>query len=208
MSEQRENSINTAGIAGEAAESAVAAKPEKEKKRRKLAVIIILCAALAGLSIFLLHEAGVFKFPWDKQPAPIVAGDLFPGGSAQDGHLPDMTPEEILEQMQKVADASYFSFKINARPEFETGGAKGTLGIENPNNNVYPMVVQIFLDDTGEIIYDSGGILPNQHIYAAKLIRPLQKGTYKATAYMNAYDPETKEWLGKQAAALEIEVKG
>jgi hypothetical protein len=176
------------------------------KLKKRLTVIIALMLAAAVLT-FLLHGLGAFKFPWENASA-IVAGDIFPGkGDAEDGHLPNMTPEEIRAQMQKEADASYFSFKINARPEFESGSAAGTLGIENPNNNVYPMVVQIFLDDTDELIYDSGGILPNQHIAQAKLKKVLKAGTYKATAYMNAYDPDTKAWQGKQAAALEITVK-
>jgi hypothetical protein len=181
---------------------------EDEKKRKKRLILIIVCIVAASLITFLLHELGVFKFPWDKEHVPIVAGDIFPGdGGADGGHLPNMTPEEIKAQMQKVADASYFSFKINARPEFKNGSAAGTLGIENPNNNIYPMVVQIFLDDTEELIYDSGGILPDHHIASAKLSKKLKAGTYKATAYMNAYDPDTKKWLGKQAAALEITVK-
>jgi hypothetical protein len=179
---------------------------EQRKRKKRWIVLIIVIAAL--LLAVLLHEAGLYRFPWEHTPAPIVAGDLFPGqGDADDGHLPNMTPEEIMAQMQKVADAAYFSFKINSRPEFENGRAAGTLGIENPNNNLYPMVVQIFLDDTGELIYDSGGLLPDQHIYQAKLLRALPKGEHKATAYLNAYDPDTKEWQGKQAAALNIIVK-
>jgi hypothetical protein len=178
---------------------------EERRKRKRIAAIIILALLILAL---LLHQMGVFKFPWEKESVPIVAGDLFPGqGDAENGHLSGMTPEDIKEQMQKVADASYFSFKINARPVFEDGGAEGDLGIENPNNNVYPMVVQIFLDDTGELIYDSGGILPDHHIDRAKLSKRLKAGTHKATAYMNAYDPDTKEWQGKQAAALIITVR-
>jgi hypothetical protein len=198
---------------GAAAALTPAAAPEaaiasaKKMSRKTLITIISLVVAAAVLALG-LHALGIFKFPWEKDPAPIVAGDLFPGeGGADGGHLPNMTPEEILAQMQKVADASYFSFKINARPEFDNGSAAGTLGIENPSNNVYPMVVQIFLDSTNELIYDSGGILPDQHILKAKLRKNLKAGTYKATAYMNAYDPDTKEWLGKQAAALEITIK-
>jgi hypothetical protein len=178
-----------------------------EKRTKRGIWIAVILVLLAAAAVFLLHQFGYLKFPWEK-PAVIVAGDLFPGqGDAEDGHLSNMTPEQIKEQMQKAADAAYFSFKINARPEFENGNAAGSLGIENPNHNVYPMVVQIMLDDTDEIIYDSGGVLPNQHIDNAKLSKRLKKGTYKATAYLNAYDPDTKVWQGKQAAALVITVK-
>jgi hypothetical protein len=178
-----------------------------EDARRKQTVIrIVILILMLLLLLLLLRQCGYFRFPWERS-APIVAGDLFPDlGDAKDGHLADMTPEQILEQMQKAADAAYFSFKINARPEFENGSAAGSLGIENPGYNVYPMVVQIFLDDTGEMIYDSGGILPNQHIDNAKLSKRLTAGAYNATAYLNAYDPDTKVWQGKQAAALIITV--
>jgi hypothetical protein len=179
----------------------------RRKRKQKWILRIALPLLLLLLLLLLLHRCGYLKFPWDKPSAPIVAGDLFPGeGDAEDGHLSGMTPDEIREQMQKAADAAYFSFKINARPEFENGSAAGSLGIENPSYNIYPMVVQIFLDDTGELIYDSGGILPNQHIDSAKLSKVLEAGAYEATAYLNAYDPDTQLWQGKQAAALIITV--
>jgi hypothetical protein len=173
------------------------------KRLMRIGALILLLIAI----LLLLHQCGHLKFPWEKSAA-IVAGDLFPGeGDAEDGHLSNMTPEQIKKQMQEAADAAYFSFKINARPEFKDGKSAGTLGIENPSYNVYPMVVQIMLDDSDEIIYDSGGILPDHHIDSAKLSKVLKKGTYKATAYLHAYDPDTKVWQGKQAAALEITIK-
>jgi hypothetical protein len=181
--------------------------------RRKRFAVILFSSALAAalLTVALLRWQGLLRFPWERSPppAPIVAGDLFPGqGGAEDGHLSNMTPEQIKEQMQKAADAAYFSFKINARPVFEDGKAKGNLGIENPSYNIYPMVVQIFLDGTNELIYDSGGILPDQHIDNAALSAVLEAGSYNATAYLNAYDPDTNEFQGKQAAALVITVLG
>jgi hypothetical protein len=171
--------------------------------RTVLPALLILTVAA-----FALHGAGLLIFPWEgKELRPIVAGDLFPGsGEAESGHLPGMTRDEILAQMQKVADEAYFSFKINARPIFENGSAAGNLSIENPSYNVYPMVVQIYLDDTDEIIYDSGGLFPNHHIANAKLSKKLRAGKYNATAHMNAYDPVTLEWQGKQAAGLVITI--
>jgi hypothetical protein len=186
-------------------------RTETASRKKRLSVILALSVlAASALTISLLRWQGLLRFPWERSPppAPIVAGNLFPGeGGADDGHLSNMTPEQILEQMQIAADAAYFSFKINARPVFENGKAKGNLGIENPSYNIYPMVVQIFLDDTDELIYDSGGILPDQHIDNAALTKALKAGSYNATAYLNAYDPDTKEFQGKQAAALIITVQ-
>ena len=182
---------------------------DQKGKARKRILITSIAILAALLTLLLLRQFGIITFPWEtEQPRVIVAGDLFPGqGDASSGHLPNMTPEQIREQMQKVADESQFSFKINSRPIFENGSAPGDLGIENPSYNVYPMVVQIFLDDTGEIIYDSGGLLPDQHIYTARLSRTLSPGEYKATAVINAYDPDTFVWQGKAQANLIITVQ-
>jgi hypothetical protein len=183
---------------------------DKENKNIRLAkakqaglVLLTVC-----LTVVLLHQLGYLKFPWERGPRMIMAGDLFPGlGDAVDGHLATMTREQILAQMQRVVDESQFSFKINARPVFASGNAGGNLDIENPSYNMYPMVVQITLDDSEEVIYDSGGILPNQHIANARLNRALNAGTYRATASMNAYDPVTKIWQGRALAALIITVE-
>ena len=181
-------------------------KPSKRRKKRTALVSMIV------LAIMLFSVITIWYFKRDlaitKENNIPNQGSLLPPGFAADGPLSDMTENEIREQMQKIADASYFAFKINARPVFETGDGKGNVRIENPSYNVYPMVVQIVLDETEEILFDSGGIFPNQHIDSASLNRPLPPGSYNATAYMNAYDPDSHTWLGKQAAALVITVNG
>jgi len=191
----------------------------KGKKEKRRTIILGILAVITVAMLCILLQSDIFNSPDrpdseedspdSEQSGSIVAGDLFPGigGDAKDGHLSGMTKEQIIEQMQKAADESQFSFKINSRPVFADGGSAGDLGIENPNYNVYPMVVQIFMNDTNEMIYDSGGILPNQHIDSAKLLCALGAGEYGATAVLNAYDPVSKIWQGKAQAALIITVQ-
>ena len=174
-------------------------KKFKKSSKKKTPLFLLLFSAIAGIAAYVYFNS---NFQSEKN---IIVNNFFPNqGSAVEGHLPDMTEDEIREQMQKEADKSIFSFKINSQPLFEDGNDEGTLGIENPQHNVYPFVVEIFLNETGEKIYDSGGILPNHHIATAKLMKTLSKGTHTATAYINAYDPETKEYRGKAAAELKL----
>jgi len=134
-----------------------------------------------------------------------LSKEIFPEiGAAKIGHLPNMTEEAIKEQMQKDADKSNFAFKINARPVFANGESKGNLRIENPGHNLYPFVVKIFLNETSEEIYNSGGMLPNHHIDEDRLVRILPKGEYAATAYIYAFDPVTNEYGGKSAVGLTL----
>ena len=184
--------------------------PDRKKKKRLLFIwlSILLCSAV----LLTAHHFGLFRYPWEKAPAkgPVVVGDLFPGaGDAQSGALSNMTKEDIMDQMQIAADANYFSFKINTLLELENGRGEAQMGIENPNYNVYPMVIQIHLgeDGAGDLLYDSGGILPDHHIDSAKLLKDLPKGVYEALATLYAYDPATQVNVFKSTAALTIHIK-
>ena len=178
---------------------------EDKKSKKKWVLLLLALLLIAGSVLFVGYQSGWFT----KQKAPLVVGDLFPGENANAGvgQLPGLTQEQIKDQMQKQADSTKFAFKINAEPVFENGNSKGTLRIENPNHNIYPFVVKIYLDATGEQIYDSGGILPNHYISEAKLSTVLTKGSHEATAVLSVFDPDTQELLGKSEVKLTIIVK-
>lgn len=153
----------------------------KEKKNKRK---IIISIALLLLTVLVLHQLGYIRFPWNQQNLV--------GGNARQGPLPGMSEDELLEYLQRRADDSNVSLKMNSRPVFENGNSEGTLLIENPHYNNYDMVVQIYLgnDNTGRIIYESGHIPPNHHIDKDKLNTKLDKGIYDAIAYVTFYDNE------------------
>ena len=172
----------------------------EERREKKGCIALLLLVMIAWVVVFIAWKAIICPPQYN-----LIAGELFPDvGNAIEGHLPKMTEAEIRAQMQKEADRSLFSFKINSRPIFKNGTDAGTLNIENPNHNLYPFVIEIFLSESGEKIYDSGGVLPNHHISRARLAKVLPKGEHPATAYINVYDPQTNKHSGKSAVALTI----
>jgi len=173
------------------------------RKHEKQAVVIVILSMLA--------VAGMLFTTYLSPPAVRGLEDtnnlFFPGqGGAEAGHLPYLDEDALREQMQKKADESLLAFKINPLPVFGSGG-EGNLRIENPNHNKYPFVVEIILRETGEKVYDSGGILPNHHINTARLTRALPAGSHEATAYIRVYDPVTNEYRGKAAAEMILYVQ-
>ena len=175
---------------------------KSECGQKKVWTFLFLLPAIIGITLCLYFISEVRHAP------NTTAHGHFPArGNAVLGHLPNMAEDKIREQMQKEADETLFSFKINSRPVFKDGGSEGTLRIENPQHNTYPFVVEIFLNQTGEKVYDSGGILPNHHIATAKLMTALPKGTHMATAYINVYDPKTEVFCGRAAAELTLIIK-
>ena len=179
-------------------------KTKEETKRRGRG--IFLFATVLALSVVCLYSA-LDKGPKDGAGSALIGNFLPPQGDAVQGHLPNMTEEEIMEQMQKEADSSAFSFKLNAWPVFRNGGKAGTLLIENPKHNTYPFVVEIFLKETGEKIYDSGAIHPDHHIERASLTRRLLPGTHAATAHVSAYDPDSEEFRGKAVVEMSLTIE-
>lgn len=129
------------------------------------------------------------------------------GGIMQEGIIPGYTEEEIKAIMQRKADESTFSFEVNSRPIFKDGKSEGNLRIANPPYNKYGINVEIKLDSNGKTVFKSGDIAPNHYIEKAKLTTKLKAGEYEATATINAYDMETKEFKGTSAAKLVIKVE-
>jgi len=164
------------------------------------------------IAVFItLHQFGV-ACPLEKgskTPKIIEPGDMLcdMNGSGADGVLPNLTPDEIKERRETEVEEQILSCFINTDPVFASGKEEGNLEIENPPYNVFPVEVQIFLKGTDEVIYDSGTLLPNQHIYRDKLLKSLKEGTYEAIAHINAYDPETKLWLGRSQREMTITIQ-
>ena len=62
-------------------------------------------------------------------------------------------------------------------------------------------------NDSGDVIYESGGIPVGSKIEKAKLLKNLPAGTYECTAMFHNVNPETGESLGCAGAIINITVK-
>ena len=156
---------------------------------------------MMALLILIMPLSAVFIINNNKNKPNVV------GGILHEGVIPGYTEEQIKEILQIKADESSFSFEINSRPIFKDGKSEGNLRIANPPYNKYAIEVEIKLDSNDKTVFKSGQIKPNHYIEYAKLTRNLKAGEYDATAIINAYDSETKEFKGTSAAKLIIKVE-
>ena len=161
---------------------------------KKLKILIILLVLIMPLGMILIING-------NKNKVNVS------GGILQEGVIPGYTEEEIKEILQRKADESSFSFEINSRPIFKDGKSEGNLRIANPPYNKYAIEVEIKLDSNGKSIFKYGQIKPNHYIEYAKLTKKLKAGEYDATAIINSYDIETREFKGTSAAKLIIKVE-
>lgn len=170
-----------------------------QKKRKKK---VLLAAALCLLLLLVL---GGWYFLRDRG-VDSSANGLELADNATIGILPGVDVAQRQAELQQQLDEGMIAFSINTNPVFETGGSEGNLMLENPANNAKLLVVEIYLDDTQEMIYQSKAIPVGSYIENAQLDKVLEPGEYAATAYFKAYRESDYSYIGQAGAAINITV--
>lgn len=170
---------------------------KKEKKGKLQLVIILLLLALLALG------AGMYYQLTREEPMDRLARDSLALG----GMLPGKTPEEIADLLNQKVEEGMVNIGIAAEPVFEQNGKKGRIGIENIAANHYSFRVTLTLDDTGEVLYQSGLIDPDYYIEFVELNQRLQAGDYPATASIVTYSlDETEDEIAETRVKLVLHV--
>jgi hypothetical protein len=164
---------------------------DKRKKKKRLILLLLLLLLSLVLTVLFIF------FQNSPDPEMFLAGNTLPEGR----HA-----SEILEIMQEAVDASQITMQVNTVIDFETPTSYGNVGIINPSINIFPIAMDFVLNETGEVIFTSGAIQPNQYISSAPLDVKLPIGVHQATAIFNAYDPETLEHIWESNVALTINI--
>ena len=176
---------------GEQARPASAAPGKAGSKRT---IVVVVCCVVAALAVWLL----IWLFACN--------GSSFFDPAARTGQAPYKTEEEMQAELDRVIEEGMFNISIASIIEFENGSAPGTAYIENVPGNRYNMQVTITDDDTGDVLYESGVLQPNQYIEDIVLTKDLDAGTYDATATFTALDPTTYEQVGQAGAKISLNV--
>lgn len=172
-------------------------KRKKHSHLKMTAAAGLLIFTLLGLAACKAKQAAVYET--DPNAVPVAEE-----GSRRAGELRD--------ELQSRADESSFRLQLNAKPTVR--GKRAELLLGNPAGNKLCLSVSISLDDNGEILYESGPLVPGAQVLTAELNRALPAGEYHATAVCTAIDPETGEAVGTpiqaglQLNALELKETG
>ncbi len=166
------------------------------KKRALRTAALVIGLVLAAVAVWLC----VWLFACN--------GSALFDANAQDGQAPYKTQEEIQAELDRVVEEGMFNISIASIIQFDDGTSPGTAYIENVPGNRYLMKVTITSDDTGDVLYESGVLKPNQFIEQIVLTQDLEAGSYPATATFSALDETTYDEVGQAAAKITIDVLG
>lgn len=162
----------------------------------KRTLVVVICCVIAALAVWLL----IWLFACN--------GNSLFDSNAQTGQAPYKSAEEMQAELDRTVEEGMFNISIASVIEFADGTSSGTAYIENVPGNRYNMQVTILDDATGNVLYESGVLAPNQFIEDITLAQDLEPGTYDATATFRAMDPTTYEEVGQVAAKIAINVLG
>ena len=170
--------------------------PKKQKKKPWIIVAAcLILLVIGGAALWLTRGDG------GAENDPLALDD-----NATMGVLPGIDVAERQAQLQEQLDEGMIAFSINTSPVFATGGSEGNLMLENPANNAKLLVVEIYIDATQELVYQSKAIPTGAYIENARLDKVLEPGEYPATAYFKAYREEDHSFIGQAGAAIKITV--
>ena len=167
-------------------------------KKKRMVLIALACLLLLAVG------GGIFLMTREEDAA--MDDSLQLDDNATMGILPGIDIAQRQDELQQLLDESMIAFSINTSPVFATGSSEGNLMLENPANNAKLLVVEIYIDATQEMVYQSKAIPTGAYIENARLDKVLEPGEYPATAYFKAYREEDHSFIGQAGAAIKITV--
>ncbi len=180
-------------------------EPHRRKQRSSHASLTVILISLIFCLLVLCGAGyyGAYVLNQAKAQAQEPPG-LKAEGNVKTGTLSD--PAGRQAELDEIVREGLITFSINATPSLKTGDGEANLLIENPPDNGTRFTVTINRDDTGEEIYKSGYLDPEQYIDNTPLDVTLGKGEYPCTAYFDSYRISDSSYLGRAAAKITIYV--
>ncbi|MCR5582748.1 MAG: hypothetical protein K6F70_03940 [Eggerthellaceae bacterium] len=135
--------------------------------------------ALAVLVLAAVGAVGAFTFLNSQWLDP----------NAQKGYYEGKTDEEIQEDLKQYVDEHSMQISVSPFVQISPGSTQASgLNVENIENNHCAQKFTISLQDTGEVLYESGAIYPGEYVADIELSRPLDEGVYAANVVFQGYE--------------------
>ena len=171
------------------------------ERRNRLNILVVALAAVFCMAV--VAGAGYFVYA-SSQSVEASIPRLQAEGNVKTGTLND--PEGRQRELDAIVEEGMVAFSINATPYIQDGKGKANFMIENPPGNGNRFTVSISRDDTGEEIYRSGYLDPEQYIDNTHLDVELPEGEYPCIAYFDSYRIKDSSYIGRAAAQITVYV--
>jgi hypothetical protein len=169
-------------------------------KNEKIKAVVIV-AIIMALAIIIAYFAISLTPSTNASPSASFK-TLDDNGEAKDGSAPEKSKEDMLAELE--AQQIVVTDNISTNISFPSGktGEIGTWKVENIAENNVIMQVEVFIGT--QLVAKTTPIYPDQYIDEITLDADIPTGDTPAVAYINYYDIETKNLVGKTAYDITI----
>ena len=175
------------------------------RKRNRVSTAVITAAVICVVfSAALLTATGYLAYKSRSQPV-VQYPQLEPEARVQSGTLSDPVGRQA--ELDAMVQEGLLSFSINATPFLNHKTSEANLLIENPPDNENRFTVSICREDTGEEVYRSGYLDPEQYLEETPLDVELPKGEYGCVASFDAYRISDNAYIGRASARIVLYVQ-
>ena len=176
-------------------------KTSRRGRKNHMNTVVVLLAIMICLVV--TGSAGYVVYT-QSRPVPSVS-PLEPEGRVQSGTLTNQEGKQA--ELDAIVREGMLTFTINATPMMRDGKSEANLMIENPPDNGNRFTVTIIREDTGEEIYKSGYLDPEQYIESTPLDVELPAGEYRCIANFDAYRISDNAYIGRGGAQITLYVQ-
>ena len=176
-------------------------KTSRRGRKNHMNTVVVLLAIMICLAV--TGSAGYVVYTQSRLGDPLP--QLEPEAYVQSGTLND--PAGRKAALDALVAEGMLTFSINATPSMENGKGMANLMIENPPDNGNRFTVTIIREDTGEELFRSGYLDPEQYIEEVPLDVELEAGEYACVANFDAYRIQDNAYIGRGAARITLYVK-
>lgn len=176
----------------------------KQTHRSHANTVVIILSVLFCLTVvagagYIVYTSRRIQAETAVQPVPLEAE-----GNVKTGTLNNSSERQ--KELNNAVEEGMLAFSINATPFMKNGSGTANLLVENPPGNTKRFTITIQRDDTGETVYKSGYLDPEQYIDDVPLDVVLPRGEYPCTAYFDAYRISDDAYIGRAGAQITLYV--
>ena len=188
---RRDDEVASAGQSADDGGMTKAAEGGGKGRKKRFALIAAILALLALLLIGLAMCHG-------------CGGDSWLDPNAHDGSYAGKTQDQIVADLNAQVKEGMMNISVATVMQGKAGSPEVNVRFENIEANHWDQKCTLTLDETGEVLWQSGAISPGQSIDNAKLSRSFDAGSYPVTATVTGYDRDTHEEKGKLAGKVTL----
>ena len=175
--------------------------PKTHSKQNKNIVIAVMAVVIAALLFLCMRGFG--KNPVGDPSQIDGTGDVQTGTI---DIIADEDGRDLQAEVNQAVEDGMFNVFMNTEIYMENSKSKANLLIQNAKSNEKSVIVELYLQDGGDMIYRSDLIPAGSKIESAQLDKELSKGVYPCVAYFNILDPDTEELINRVGVNVQVEV--